>query len=457
MNLEEFIKKLSITIPLSSIIFDEQVKKNYEIDWRKSFKGTSLAVLFPSLVTEIQQIIILCNQYNVAIVPQGGNTSLCGAAVPATNISKPQIIVNLSKLNKILDINTTNKTILVESGCLLGNIKTKLLKQNLFFPLTLGSLDSCQIGGNIATNAGGINVLKYGMMRDLVLGIEVVLANGKIINNLNKLVKNNTYIDLKQLFIGSEGTLGIITKAYLRVYPCINNNQSGIVSLNNFKQVIELFEILASYSISAFEVINKETILLLNKYFIDYSLCSDNDWLVMFDLEIENDFDYSILLSKIRKITDAEIYLSYDENSKNKIWTARELIPLAEKKAGGIIKHDISLPIDQIENFVKNNRIKILNYYPNSKFIIFGHLGDGNLHYNIKIENFTTSIENNINDIVYQDVINLAGSYSAEHGVGLLKKKLYKTYSDQNSYNLCKDIKSMFDPNDIFNPGKIFD
>ncbi len=457
MNLDYFINQLIKIVSLNNIILDDQIKIKFEVDWRKNFTGKSLAVLFPVNITQIQDIILLCNQFKVAIVPQGGNTSLCGGATPIENSRLQQIIVNMSKLNKILEINSINRTVTVESGCLLGKLKSVLSEQNLFFPLALGSLDSCQIGGNIATNAGGINVLRYGMMRDLVLGLEVVLPNGKIINVLNELIKHNTYIDIKHLFIGSEGTLGIITKACLKIYSNLKNSQSGMIYLNNFSEAINLLLVLEHYDLTAFEIINSETICLLNKYFSEYSLSTKYEWVIMFNLDVDIEFDYEMLLKKLNTVPNIEIFLSYNEESKNKIWHSRELIPLAEKQEGSIIKHDISLPLDRIEFFIATNKLNILNHFPLSKFIVFGHLGDGNLHYNIKIDNYTKTIAKKINDLVYADVMKLDGSYSAEHGIGMLKKDLFKNFSDQNNFQLCKDIKGLIDPNNIFNRGKIFD
>ncbi|MEN9390946.1 MAG: hypothetical protein RL017_243, partial [Pseudomonadota bacterium] len=239
-----FIPQLIAIVGTNNIIVDNEARKPFEKEWRGKFCAASLAVVFPQTLEQIQHLIKLCSNFKIHIVPQGGNTSLCAAAIPEISNQNQEIILNLSKLNKIIKLDKLNHTIEVEAGCTLQQIQSFANANNLYFPLSIGSEGSCQIGGNIATNAGGIHVVKYGMMRQLVLGLEVVLADGSVLQQQQELYKNNSYLDLKHLFIGSEGTLGIITKAVLKLYPQPNNYICGLIACNSINKAIEVFNLL---------------------------------------------------------------------------------------------------------------------------------------------------------------------------------------------------------------------
>jgi FAD/FMN-containing dehydrogenase len=455
--MKQFFDEIITIIPNERIINDKVKKSIYEIDWRKEFKTVCLAVIFPINTIEVQQIVCLCIRYNIKITPQGGNTSKCGAAVPNNNISQPHIIVNLAKMNNIIDFNYYNKSICVEAGCTLSQIHNFVNQHNLYFPLQLASAESCQIGGNIATNAGGINVLEHGMMRELTLGLEVVMPDGTIINQLKSLRKNNSYLDLKQLFIGSEGTLGIITKATLKLSNQPQSTLTCLFSTNTIENCIDILSTIQTKTstLTAFEVINHTTQTIYNKYYEKTPI--SGRWLILAEMELyqdESDQLYS-LLNNLNNINN--LIIANNNEERQKIWNIRKNIPNAEKSFSKAIKYDISLPINKIAQFININYATLKQYLLNDDIIIFGHLGDGNLHYNIPL----TCVKNNVDlnlltQITYTNVCSLDGSISAEHGIGQLKNKWFKMFSDNNSYLLAKSIKLLIDPTNLFNPGKIF-
>jgi FAD/FMN-containing dehydrogenase len=459
----QLIKQFTAVVGVESIIVEPHLKQRFEADWRQRYKGNSIAVVLPQTTQQIRQIIQLCQQHKIAIVPQGGNTSLCGASVPLDN-RLPQIILNLSKLNKTLVLDIANSSITVAAGCTLKQVAEAAKEHNLYFPLSLASEGSCQIGGNIATNAGGVHVVKYGMMRDLILGLEAILPNGEIVNQLNGLRKNNTNFDLKQLFIGSEGTLGIITQAVLKLYPLPSNYCTVLLGVTNITGAIKLLQALKQqFNLSAFEIIHKLTQQIYNQHFPTQAFKVDNEWLILFELETPVEFNHESLITLLQaeKINLEQVILASNNTERRELWQMRENIPVAEKMAGFAVKHDISLPISKIEDFIYQNGRKLKNYYPEASIVVFGHLGDGNLHYNVQFLNkdleYLQLVEPHINELVYADVNWYNGSFSAEHGIGRLKKKWWQKYSDPTSYSLAHSIKGLIDPQHIFNPGKIFD
>lgn len=459
--MNNLINELSALIPDNLLSTNQATIAYHSLDWRKRIKADALAVVYPTSTTMLSQVIKLCVKHQVAIVPQGGNTSLCGSSVPNQEISQPQIIVNLSKLNHIIEFDPLSATISVEAGCILLEVQNYVKSKGWYFPLDIAAKASCQIGGNIATNCGGVHVIKYGTMRNLVLGLEIVLPNGEIVNQMYKLYKNNTNFDLKQLFIGSEGTLGIITKAVLRIYPQINNYLTSLVEVNSVKQTLQLLNLLKSRCIvSAYEIINDKVQELCNNAFKDNSFPLSAPWLVLLELENCDDLDFFMQICDEIGINPSAIIVANSESERCALWEMRERIPLVERSYGVAVKHDISIPQNQIESFIEQNQVAIHKTYPDAEIIIFGHLGDGNLHYNIvnnKLEsNSFPEFEKLINRIVYADVTNCGGSISAEHGIGVLKRNWFKQYVDPNSYKLMQQIKQLLDPLNIFNPGKLF-
>ncbi len=443
---------------------DQDLIKNHCIDWRGDFEGTSDLILFPSSTKKISRIVKICNKNKIPIIPQGGNTSLVGGSVPRKNRS--EIILNLSKLNKIRKINFTDKVITLESGCILENIKKELDNHDMVFPLSMGSKGSCQIGGNIATNAGGVNVVKYGSLRSNVLGLEIVTCDGKVISDLKEVKKNNTGLDLKQLFIGSEGILGIITAATIRIFNKPKERTVLWLALKNIKHTLRLYSLITKVfndQITSFELMNKKSISIIEYPEFKFDL---KKYELFCLVEISNfqgikNFQNYIVdqLSNI-DFSNADMIISKSESENQKIWRIRESIPIEEKKQGYIVKHDISLPLERMEEFIKNSESEIKKYDENAEIINFGHLGDNNLHYNVMIKDpekiKKSKTEKDVNEIIFDNVKKCKGAISAEHGIGQLHKKELLKFRDKTEIKRMQSIKDAFDPNNIFNPGKVF-
>ena len=457
------IKKIIKVLNKNEYSTEKEVIKPYCVDWRGDYKGTSSLIVHPSTVEKISKIVKICNFTRTPIIPQGGNTGLVGGSVPRRN--KGEIILNLGKLDKIRKINLTDKTITLESGCILENVKKELSKFNMVFPLSLGSKGSCQIGGNIATNAGGVNVIKYGSLRSNILGLEVVSSDGKVFSELNDIKKNNTGLDLKQLFIGSEGILGIITAATIRIFDKPQERIVLWVGIRNFKETLKLYERITAMfqdQITSFELMNKKSISIIKQNEFNFKIANNKIFCL---IEISNfqkidDFgDFVINKLSVLDTEKMEIIVSKSEYENQVIWNLRESIPVEERKIGSVIKHDVSIPLENMENFIKTTELEIKQFDRMSEIINFGHLGDNNLHYNVVINNpqkiKSSSTPKIINNIIFNNVMKNKGSISAEHGIGQLRKKELFEFKGKASIKAMKSIKKIFDPRNIFNPGKV--
>ena len=463
--MSDIYKHLLKELKSTEYTFDKKIIDNHCVDWRGKYKGSTDIVFFPKSVASIIKIVKFCFKKNIPIVPQGGNTSLVGGSVPRLN--KGEIIINLCKLNKIREIDTISNTVTVESGCILQNINDKLDIHNLQMPISLGSKGSCQIGGNIATNAGGLNFIKFGSIRSNILGIEAILPNGEFYNDLKTVKKNNTGLDLKQLFIGSEGTLGIITAATLQIYKKTNDRVVIIVCMEKFKQVLSTYQMfMSSFGdfITAFELMNKFSVDLTERLNGPLKLPFKGNYYCLVELtnfvEIE-DFN-SFVFSKFEKLTinDMDLIIAKSENENKNFWQIREEIPLAEKFLKNVIQHDVSLPLNNIESFINKSSESLKKYNTDISIINFGHLGDNNLHFNVCIDKDLSGKEyedfkNKVNKIIFSYVKKLKGSISAEHGIGQLRKEELTHYKSPEEIKRMKKIKNIFDPKNIMNPGKV--
>lgn len=449
-------------------IEDPNVIEPYLVEERGLFIGNSALLLKPSNTKEVSDIIRLCNTHNIKIVPQGGRTGLCGGTIPSKNGN--EVMLSLERMNKIKELNKENFTITVEAGCILNNIQTRANENNLFFPLSLASEGSCTIGGNLATNAGGINVLRYGMARDLVLGLEVVMANGEIWDSLSSLRKDNRGYNLKHLFVGSEGTLGIITSAVLKLFPAPNFIETAIFAIPNPESAIQLLGLARTASadlLNAYELMNRTGMEMVIKNIPNTKEPTNTkyEWYVLLEFssssknnlrhQMENLFE-SALNKKI--VLDGIIAESSEQ--RKELWVLRDGLNEAQKPEGGSIKHDVSIPISNVSKFITQATESVKKYVPNCKPVTFGHIGDGNIHFNITQPDYMDKDEylkkwKNVNEIVFEIVDKLNGSFSAEHGIGKLKKKELKKYNPEIEINLMKSIKNNFDPNNILNPGKV--
>lgn len=468
MHKSLIVSKLKKYVKSTNLISNQKDLEKFNKDWRGFYNFDSICAVFPETIEEIQNILIFCNKNNIKIVPQAGNTSLTGASVPSQH--EYEIILNTNKMNKIIKIDKNNLTLTTEAGVSLDVVRDYADKYNLFFPISLSSSGSCLIGGNIATNAGGINALKYGSMRDNLIGIEAVLADGSLINSMSSMKKNNTGYDLINIFCGSEGTLGIITKAILKIYPkpadyfhCFFAFNSIEASISLFQEIRCLFgDKLESAEIIpdiAFELSIKHGFLtrsFFNKKFSNFLLCK-------FSLFENKDTFQKFFLNKITKINNKfeDIIFPQSLQQEKNFWKFRDDLVEAYKLEGKYITNDISLPLNSMVKFIDIATKKINKVASGTRIYSFGHLGDGNIHFNmiepINYNDNFNDVRSEIYEIVNDLVEDFGGSFSAEHGIGMIKKKSLDKYKSANELDLMKKIKHALDPNNILNPGKIFD
>jgi len=438
-------------------------------DWRGRYQGDALAVVFPVDTQQVAEVVRLCAAHRVAIVPQGGNTSLCGASVPLTG-GAPQIVLNLSRMNRIREVDATNYTMTVEAGCKLAAVYEAAEQADRLFPLGLTAIaPHCQIGGNLSTNAGGINVLRYGTARDLVLGLEVVLPDGRIWHGLRRLRKDNTGYDLKHLFIGAEGTLGIITAAVVKLFPLPKAVATACIAVRDPAAAVALLSHLRAIcgdTINAFELISRSCLDLVFKHIGDTQepFAVQHEWIVITQLAnvLPAPLDAALreaLVSFGAGVTDFAI--TTDKIEAERWWKLRKNIAEAQKAEGISIKHDVSVPVSRVAEFLNQASTRLRDTYPGIRIVAFGHMGDGNIHYNISLldaalnQAFIRQHEHEVNHIVYEVVRELEGSIAAEHGVGQLKRDELPRYRSAVELELMRSIKQTLDPHGLMNPGKV--
>lgn len=468
--MQNLIHQLTNILGAKFILLEDQDKSPYLTDWRKRFTGKALAVALPKSSKEVAQIVKLCSEHQVAIVPQGGHTGFCGGATPDN--SGNQIILNLKRMNQIIEIDSVNQSITLEAGCILQAAQEKAADHGFLFPLSLGAEGSCMIGGNLATNAGGTNVLRYGNARDLCLGLEVVTAQGEIWNGVKGLRKDNTGYDLRDLFIGSEGTLGIITAAVMKLYPLPISQWTTLVaceSLSSTIHLLNLFQKRANSLLTGFEMMTSESLALNEKHFPHMAnpIQGNPPFTVLIELsDHESEEHVRQLLETILEeaftshiISDAVIAKNLSQ--ANAFWHMREHITLAQAEEGANLKHDITIPLSSLEAFIQETDLLMRSSFPGVRIINFGHLGDGNLHYNIAPpldrdpREFNENYEKQIHDLVYAQVERHKGSISAEHGIGQLKLAGLRAHKGEVAHDLMLAVKKALDPKNILNPHKV--
>lgn len=441
----------------------------YEADWRGRYLGDALCVVRPGSTAEVAAVIKVCAEHRLAVVPQGGNTGLVGGGVPRAGGG--EIVVSLSRMNRILAVDRANSTISVEAGCTLAAVQAAAQEVDRLFPLSLASEGSCQIGGNLASNAGGVQVLRYGNMREMTLGIEAVLPDGRIWNGLRGLRKDNTGYDLKQLFVGSEGTLGIITAAVLKLFPQPRSCALAWVAVTSPAAAIALLDLMrdrAAERLSAFELVGATAFDLVLRHMAGASspLMSAAPWYALIELtDSDSARTVQTLLEDVlglaveqNLVTDAAIAANAAQRAN--LWSLREWISEAQKIEGISIKHDISLPVSRIPEFLDRAGSALVARFGNLRIVAFGHAGDGNLHYNLSRyaadENPAFIAQTaEVNQIVHDMVARLGGSISAEHGLGQLKREEIRRYKSGIELEIMRGIKQLLDPAGIMNPGKV--
>jgi FAD/FMN-containing dehydrogenase len=441
----------------------------WEIDWRRRYRGRALAIVRPADTLEVAAVVRACARHGASIVTQGGNTSLVGGSVP--DASGTQVVLSLKRMARIRDIDEPNLTMTVEAGCVLEQAQAAAADRALLYPLSLAAEGSCTVGGTLATNAGGTQVLRYGNARELCLGLEVVTPAGDIWNGLSGLRKDNTGYDLRDLYIGSEGTLGVITAATLKLYPQPAAVTTAMASLSTLEAAVRLLDLARSRldaGLTGFEVMNETALDLVRRHFPQAQQPLPRAaWTVLLEQsdtesEIHARVRFESLLEAALRdgcITDAAVAGSLEQAAA--MWRLRELIPLAQAEEGLNIKHDISLPVSRIPDFVKHTDAVLETTWPGARIVDFGHLGDGNLHYNVQAPpgvaaaDFLRANETAVNERVYNAVMAHGGSISAEHGIGVLKRDTLAAYKSPVALQLMRAIKLALDPLGTMNPGRV--
>ncbi len=447
-------------------------------DWRKRYRGDALAVVRPADTAGVATTVKLCAQHRVSIVPQGGNTSLVGGSVP--DATGQQIVLSLSRLNQVLAVDATNLSMTVQAGCLLSQVQTAADDAGLLFPLSLASEGSCTIGGNLATNAGGTQVLRHGTARALCLGLEAVTAQGEVWHGLKALRKDNTGYDLRDLLIGSEGTLAIITAATLALSPRPVSQLAALAScatLHDCLQLLQAARMRLGPALNGFEVMHQGAVSLTLQHLPEQAKAAralmhtdatrPPEWTVLIDVsgpqspnELSSQLQ-TLLQDAIEQRWADNASVAHNQAQYRDMWHLRESVPLAEKIEGQMVKHDIAVPTSAIPAFVDQAHSALHGAFPGCRIVCFGHLGDGNLHYNVQgpasisDHAFLADHEHAVNALVYDIALRLGGTISAEHGIGQLKRDELGTRQPAVSTAWMRAIKQALDPAGTLNPGRL--
>ena len=464
----EIIEQLKSIVGKNNYIDDASKMDSFLNDWRGKFQGKSPLILKPLNSQMVSEILTLCNKSHIGVVPQGGNTGLVGGSVPSK--SGLEVVISLERMNKIIDIDPINYTITLEAGCILSEVQNAARDVDRMFPLSLAAEGSCQIGGNLSTNAGGISVLRYGNAKELVLGLEVVLPDGTIMSGLRRLRKDNTGYDLKQLFLGAEGTLGIITKAVLKLFPLPVDKATSLVAMLDLASTTKLLAKLREFSgdnITAFEYMDRACIeTLIKQTNIDDVFSQKHQHYVL--VELSSSRQDAKLRSVLENALEAafvdgiakDAIIATSETQATQLWRFRETLSETLRGLGVFVTFDVSIPVSLVPEFITRATRFCNEFCELGRVFAFGHIGDGNIHYYLfepkdgDSDNFLSKkseIIANINNIAAK----LDGSFSAEHGVGLAKKPELKKYKSQVELKLMREIKKTIDPNNIMNPGKV--
>jgi FAD/FMN-containing dehydrogenase len=465
-----FLDRIRRIVGPQGMITDARALEPYAVDWRDYFHGATPAVVRPAATAEVAQVVAICAEARVGIVPQGGNTGMCGGATPSP--AGDEIVLNLGRMNRIREVDALNNTIAAEAGCILANIQQAASQADRFFPLSLGAEGSCQIGGNLATNAGGVNVLRYGNARDLVLGLEVVLPDGRVWDGMRSLRKDNTGYDLKHLFVGAEGTLGVITAAVLKLFPRPRSTATAWASTPSPAAALELLALLRNHcgdKITAFELISRNCLDLVLGHIpgtrAPFSV--PRPWHVLTDVSdvraggaLRDALEQAFAAAMDSGLAD-DVIIAENEAQARGLWRLRESIPeAARSEAGMLYRHDVSVAVSRIPAFIEEAERMLAARFPGARTICFGHLGDGNLHYNTFVPGRTrrdaaARDAHDVAEAVYDIVHRHHGSFSAEHGIGMAKRVELARYKSGPELDVMRMLKRTLDPHNIMNPGKV--
>ena len=464
----QLIRTLADLLGADQVLTSAADMSAYLADWRGRYRGAATCVVRPASTAAVAAVVRACAEAAMPIVPQGGNTGLCGAATPAGD--GHAVVVSLTRLNRVRQIDTANNTMTVEAGCVLATLQAAAAQAGRLFPLSLAAEGSCQIGGNLSTNAGGVQVLRYGNARDLTLGLEVVLASGEIWDGLRGLRKDNTGYDLKHLFIGAEGTLGIITAAVLKLFPLPRANATAWLAIASPAAAVRLLADLQARfasTLTACELVSDVALGLVRQHIPGpHPALSASPWHLLIELSAGGEESElrealgALLAEALASGTISDAVLAQSGEQARRLWAMRENIGEAQRIDGLSIKHDVSVPISRIPEFVERADQALTEAFPGLRIVTFGHIGDGNLHYNQSQaaagrNAAFLAAQPAVNRIVHDLVDELGGSISAEHGIGQLKRDALRRYKSPVEIEMMRAIKHVLDPQGLMNPGKV--
>ena len=459
----ETLNRLAAIVGEKNAIRDTTAMTAYMQEWRQIWYGRSPLVLRPSSTQEVSDILKIANETLTAIVPQSGNTGLAGGQIPLETGN--EVLLSLDRMTRIINVDAADNTMTVEAGVILKSMQDQAAAVDRLFPLNLASEGSCRIGGNLSTNAGGLNVIAYGNTRDLCLGLEVVLADGRIWNGLKRLRKDNTGYDLRNMFIGAEGTLGIITGAVMKLYPRPRSHETAFAAVPDPQAAVALLSLareLSGNRVVAFELIADIAMQFTIRHAGQRNpLGAVSPWYVLVELADPVAGSLAAVLERAMElglVSDAVVAQSGSQ--RDQFWAIREMISESQKPEGGSIKHDISVPVSKVSQFLKEADAAVTAFMPGTRFVSFGHLGDGNIHYNVSQpigmdKSVYLAAWNGMNDVVFDVVMKLGGSISAEHGIGRLKAHHMPHIKSAVELQMMRDLKRMLDPNGILSPGRV--
>ena len=456
---------------LASVVGDRYALRDlaamqpYLHEWRGLWDGATPLVLRPGSTEEVSRILAIADETGTAIITQSGNTGLVGGQIPVPG--KHEILMVLDRMTAIRDIDPADNTMTVEAGVILKTVQDEADKVDRLFPLRIASEGSCRIGGNLATNAGGINVLAYGNARDLCLGIEVVLPGGRVWNGLKRLRKDNTGYDMRNLFIGSEGTLGVITAAVLKLFPKPQHHATAFIALPSPQAAIDLLAIMQTHSgnrVTAFELMPRRGIeFTMRHYAVREFFAAPAEWYVIAEMSGAPTLDETMteaLGEAAEKGVVHDATIAQSEAQRQEIWYIREAIVESQRLEGVHLKHDVAVPVSHVPELIAEGTAALHRYMPDIRPLPFGHLGDGNIHFNVSQpvgmdKQAFLDRWHEIADCIYDVVLRLGGSVSAEHGIGILKADMMSRIKSPVELQMMRQLKGLFDPNDILNPGRV--
>jgi len=467
MTTPALASRLADIVGTANVLVDDAAMLPYTVDWRGAYRGRALAVVRPDTTEAVAAVMRLCAETGTSVVPQGGNTGMCGGAVP--DATGTAVVVALGRMDRILSVDALDNSMVVEAGCVLSRVQDAAAGVDRLFPLSLAAEGSCQIGGNLATNAGGINVLRYGNMRDLVLGLEAVTPDGSIWNGLRALRKDNRGYDLKQLFIGSEGTLGVITRAVLKLLPRPSERITAMLGLGSAIAAVQLLSRLRERCgdiVSAYELIGRPCFELVWRHIPDTRdpMAGPHPWYVLVELaavgeseRLRENFE-SVLAEAMEREWIADAVIAESVAQAQALWRLRETIPEATLAEGPAFRSDVAVPVNQVPRLLTEAVAALSARWPHPRIICFGHLGDGNLHFNVLAQSgdeLDPVWSAAVADVLYDAVDRYEGSFSAEHGIGQAKRAALVRYKSEAEIALMRAVKRTFDPDNRMNPGKL--